>query len=134
MSKYLNWLYILILLGPKHAAPIIAALQALFDAIGAAAADIPKAPSSGVGGSGAGGLGGTGDGVLSLTQAFVAGEPVTAEVLEAEHRVLAMTVPEGSQAFLDFAKLRGLFDFLQKTGALDWVMTYLLKRLAGQGG
>jgi hypothetical protein len=98
---YLKWLQVLIALGPKLPA-ILAALQALFDAIASA---IP-APA------------GSAEGSLQVVQ------PSTAE-LEAEQQVAALVA--GPNAAFDGSRLRALFTFLQATGLLD----ALLKRLGG---
>ncbi len=62
-------------------------------------------------------------GTLAMTEATIDGQSVTAEVLEAESQVLALTVPEGSQALGDGTRLRRIFKFLQDSGLLDALLS-----------
>jgi hypothetical protein len=62
-------------------------------------------------------------GTLAMTEATFDGECMTAEVLDAEAQVLALTVPEGSQAIGDGSRLRRIFTFLKDSGLLDLLLS-----------
>jgi hypothetical protein len=100
--QYLKFLQVLIALGPKLPA-ILAALQALFDAISAA---IP-APT---------------EGTLELAH------PSTSE-MEAEQVVAAMVA--GPNAAFDGSRLRGLYKFLNDSGLLAVLISVLAKGAVG---
>ncbi len=111
MQKYLAFITWLVAFGTKLP-KILAALETLVEAI---AGTVPAPPP--------------GEDSLQLvcdtTAATEIGEPIKAQVLEAETKVANLVA--GPNAAWDGSRLRGLFKFLQESGLLD----ILLKKVIG---
>lgn len=127
VAKYFQWLQVLIALGDKLP-KILAALQALFDAISEALPKTPALPAP------SGGLAFSTD-VVAITVAEVDGTLIPAEVLEAETKVFALTAPAGTQQLGDGTNLRKLFDWLQSSqigqAVFNMLVAVVLKKVAG---